>query len=1059
MLFVFLFLFAGLSAFAQTLSLISGNGLIVQESFPAPKPFRVRATSTSGAGVPDLPITWTIKQGEGQLTNVVNRTDSNGFATAEFFGSRLLQGDSYKTAIINASSSFGSVDFVASTVATRSIGGNFVGLPQIELIQPTATFNGPPGTVYPKAFGVRVIAQAGLGIGQGIPNVGLRTADPVDPEAPYARCAGVANTALTDTNGNAYCDLVLANNPGFGFVTVTIGDISEFIRAIPITITAGAACTFNVAPTAQGAAFTGATGTVSVTVASGQSCSWVASSNTPWISITSGAIGQNNGTVSYLVAPNTGAARTGTISVAGKTVTVNQAAQGSSGPGTITFVSTSPLPAGIVSVPYSLQLTTSGGVAPLQWSAGGTFPPGLGLAPTTGLVTGTPTTAGTFSFTLTVVDSTGASVSAPFTATISPSDSATTVTIITASLQNGIVGTQYQQSITAIGACNANPFGGGALTWQLASGALPAGLTLLPSGSSAAITGTPTAAGTFNFAVRATDSCSRSDTKNLTLTITGTPAQQNTMAAAPSNIEFSVAYTAASSSQQTVALSTVSDSLQYTAATTTPWLSVTPGNGTTPANITVQAVDIAGFAPGVYNGSVSVTSAAANSPISIPVTLRVASPVNIIPAPESFTFRQTAASPVSQQTLTVGGVSPGIRFFLTTEVAGGSQWLTVNPTSGETTAAVQVRVDTTGLQPGTYSGVVRVIPDGNAGGTRLVPVTAIVAPSTAIVVDQTPLAFTGTGTKSLLIGATGGNMGFTVAAANAPWLSVTPASGNAPATVSISANSNGLNVGTYQGSIVVTPASGQAVTVPVTLTITQGQPVIASVTNAASFAPGPVAPGELVTLFGADLGPASLVSGDFDASGALQTSVSNVRVLFDNVAAPIIHVSAGQISAVVPFGVFGRPSAKVQVVNNGQMSNIVDVQIADAMPGIFVIDVNGQGAILNQDGSVNARLNGAAPGSIVAIYANGGGQMDRQVFDGRRVMDAPFPKPLLPVGVRIGGRVADVTYAGAAPGLVAGVIQVNAKIPEDTPRGTVVPVQIIIGTATSQANVMLATAP
>ena len=377
-------------------------------------------------------------------------------------------------------------------------------------------------------------------------------------------------------------------------MTVTIGDISEFIRAIPITITTGAACTFNVAPTAQGAAFAGATGTISVTVASGQSCSWVAASNTPWISITSGATGQDNGNVTYLVGPNTGAARTGTITVAGRTVTINQAAQGSAGPGTITFVSTSPLPAGVVGVPYSLQLTTSGGVAPLQWSATGTFPPGLGLAPATGFVTGTPTTAGNFSFTLTVVDAAGASVSQPFTATISPSGSATSVTITTSSLQNGIVGTLYQQSITAIGACNDNPFGGAAVNWQLASGALPAGLSLLPSGPSVTVTGTPTAAGTFNFAVRATDSCARSDTKNLTLTITGLPAQQNTMSAAPSNVEFSVGYTAASSSQQTVALSTLGDNLQFTAATTTPWLSVTPSNGTTPANMTIQAVDIGG---------------------------------------------------------------------------------------------------------------------------------------------------------------------------------------------------------------------------------------------------------------------------------------------------------------------------------------------------------------------------------------------------------------------------------------------------------------------------------
>ena len=85
--------------------------------------------------------------------------------------------------------------------------------------------------------------------------------------------------------------------------------------------------------------------------------------------------------------------------------------------------------------------------------------------------------------------------------------------------------------------------------------------------------------------------------------------------------------------------------------------------------------------------------------------------------------------------------------------------------------------------------------------------------------------------------------------------------------------------------------------------------------------------------------------------------------------------------------------------------------------------------------------------------------MDRQVFDGRLVTDAPFPRPILPVGVRIGGRVADVTYSGAAPGQVAGMLQVNARIPSDTPRGTTVPVQIIVGTMTSQPNVILATRP
>ena len=133
--------------------------------------------------------------------------------------------------------------------------------------------------------------------------------------------------------------------------------------------------------------------------------------------------------------------------------------------------------------------------------------------------------------------------------------------------------------------------------------------------------------------------------------------------------------------------------------------------------------------------------------------------------------------------------------------------------------------------------------------------------------------------------------------------------------------------------------------------------------------------------------------------------------------------------------------------------------IVETVPGIFVLDATGQGAILNQDGSVNATLNGAEPGSIVSIYATGAGQMDRQVFDGRIVSDMPFPRPLLPVGVRIGGRIADVTYAGAAPGQVAGLIQVNARIPADTPRGATIPVQLTIGSATSQGNVFLATRP
>jgi uncharacterized protein (TIGR03437 family) len=182
-------------------------------------------------------------------------------------------------------------------------------------------------------------------------------------------------------------------------------------------------------------------------------------------------------------------------------------------------------------------------------------------------------------------------------------------------------------------------------------------------------------------------------------------------------------------------------------------------------------------------------------------------------------------------------------------------------------------------------------------------------------------------------------------------------------------------------------------------------------------------------------------------------------VLFDGVPAPLIYVAAGQVSAIVPFGVQGRTATRVQVISNGLNSNLQDLSVVDAAPGIFVLDSSGQGAIINEDGTVNARLNGAEPGSVISIYATGAGSMDLPMTDGRLVVGAPFPRPLLPVGVRIGGRVADVTYYGAAPGLVGGMLQVNARVPADVVRGQMLPIQLLVGGATSQQNVFLSTRP
>ncbi len=105
------------------------------------------------------------------------------------------------------------------------------------------------------------------------------------------------------------------------------------------------------------------------------------------------------------------------------------------------------------------------------------------------------------------------------------------------------------------------------------------------------------------------------------------------------------------------------------------------------------------------------------------------------------------------------------------------------------------------------------------------------------------------------------------------------------------------------------------------------------VVNAASYAGGAVAPGEIVAIFGENLGPSSLVSMELTADGQYaKTSVGGTRVLFDGVAAPMVYSSAGQISTVVPFSVAGKPATTIQVEHDGLLSNAVSMPVAPRCP-------------------------------------------------------------------------------------------------------------------------------
>ncbi len=150
------------------------------------------------------------------------------------------------------------------------------------------------------------------------------------------------------------------------------------------------------------------------------------------------------------------------------------------------------LPAGTIGAAYSQTLTTTGGTGPFTFSvSSGSLPPGLTLS-SAGVISGTPTTTGTFSFTVQALDSRGCTGTRAFALVIS----CPTITINPATLPNGTVGTAFSQTLTATG-------GTGPFTFSVSSGTLPPGLTLSSAG---VISGTPTAAGSFSFTVQALDS-------------------------------------------------------------------------------------------------------------------------------------------------------------------------------------------------------------------------------------------------------------------------------------------------------------------------------------------------------------------------------------------------------------------------------------------------------------------------------------------------------------------------------------------------------------------------
>jgi uncharacterized protein (TIGR03437 family) len=378
-------------------------------------------------------------------------------------------------------------------------------------------------------------------------------------------------------------------------------------------------------------------------------------------------------------------------------------------------------------------------------------------------------------------------------------------------------------------------------------------------------------------------------------------------------------------------------------------------------------------------------------------------------------------------------------------------------------------VNPAGLKLGTYTGTVSITGAGAANNPQTVTVTLLVTNPTSLTAAPQSLNFTVSAgapaprPQAVAVGSTAGVQSFTVTT-SATWLSAAPTSSTTPGSLTVSIDSAGLAADSYSAFLTLTPSdiSNGTLTIPVNLTVTAPVPTIAGITDAASDLPFSIfgrgfAPGSIISVWGTALGPDTPVAIQLTSNGLASTNLDNTSLMINDHPSPLLLVSKNQINAIVPYR--AADIATVKLVRNGVSSNTLSIPMATAAPALFTADETGkgQGAILNQDGSLNSTAKPAAKGSVIVLYGDGAGQTNPAGVDGAitTIVASLLPQPLLPVTVQVGGQDATVLYAGSAPALVSGTLQVNVQIPLAVPSGNL-SVVLKLGGISSQQGVTVA---
>jgi uncharacterized protein (TIGR03437 family) len=502
----------------------------------------------------------------------------------------------------------------------------------------------------------------------------------------------------------------------------------------------------------------------------------------------------------------------------------------------------------------------------------------------------------------------------------------------------------------------------------------------------------------------------------------------------------------------------------WAASVNVPWLAVSgpagPGleqSGVTPSNLEVEVFPNVETIPGTYNGTLTITSTSIpNYQLLVPIVLTITPNVTVMAAPTPLTFSEAQGGPTpAAQTVTLTSTGGSASFDASIQYSQGSGWLQVSPGSGAASGPVQVSIQPNTLSQGTYNATIMLSLIGATVPSITIPVMLTVGPPQTISATPTSLNFTyqiggaAPAGQTIAVSSTGGAVAFTVGTSVTPpamgWLSTNVTSGTTPQNVTVTVTPTGLTAGTYTGSVTISAptVSSTPITVPVTLVVSAAAtPAATAVENAASFIAGPISAGEIVSIFGSNLGPSTPASFTVNSSGGVNSTLAGVGVTFNNNPGTPIYVSATQINVIVPWEINGQQSASMVITYNGVESTPVPLTVQSQSPGLFTTTMQGSGqlAATNENGTVNGSSTPAAEGSVIALYGTGGGQTSPPGVTGSVTPIPTSAAGLLKipgtVTATIGGQAATVQFAGEAPGLVTGVFQVNVQIPSGIGTGT-----------------------